>query len=162
MEILKGCLPCLYAQAQRAAKIASNSKETEEKVLSLAKEILSNYKCYENAPHLAQAIYKAVESFTKEDDPFKEIKEKDIVQAKELVPVLKDFISGSENTLYAALKVGAVGNNLDSAIVRNIDIKECIKEELQRPFMVCDIDILKEKFKTAKTVLIVGDNSGEA
>ncbi len=162
MEILEGCLPCLFAQAQRAAKIASNSKETEQKVLNLAKEILSNYKDYENAPHLAQAIYKAVEGFAKEDDPFKEIKKKDIYEAKELVPVLKDFISGSENTLYAALKVGAVGNNLDSAVVRNIDIKECIKEELQRPFTVCDIDVLKEKLKTAKTVLIVGDNSGEA
>ena len=162
MEILEGCIPCLFAQAQRAAKMASDSAEVQQKVLDLSSEILENHEAFENAPHLAQAIYEAVKSQTKEEDPFIKIKEKDIEVAKSLVPVLKDFILSSDDPIYAVLKVGAVGNNLDSAIVRNIDIKEKINEELNTTFKVCDIDIFKEKLKSAKTVLIVGDNSGEA
>ncbi len=162
MEILEGCLPCLLSQAQRAAKMASNSPEVRQNVLNLANEILKNYKNYENAPHLAQAIYEAVQSVTKEEDPFTKIKENDIEVAKSLIPVLKDFIKSSKDSHYAALKVGAVGNNLDSAIVSNLNISSKITNELNAPFSICDINIFKEKLTTAKTVLIVGDNSGEA
>ena len=142
--------------------MASESAEVQQRVLALSEEILENYQKYENAPHLAQAIYEAVKSLTKEEDPFIKIKKNDIAVAKSLIPVLKEFISSSSDSVYAALKVGAVGNNLDSAIVRNIDIKDKINEELNVPFKVCDAEALSEKLKTAKTVLIVGDNSGEA
>ena len=162
MEIFEGCLSCLLEQAKRTSKMARVSAQTEQKILSLANEILKNYKNYENSPHLAQHIYETINTFLKQEDPFKEVKEKDIALAESLVPTLKDFIASSQDNLYAALKVGAVGNNLDSAIVRNIDINAKIHQELNAPFKICDIDILREKLKTAKTVLIIGDNSGEA
>lgn len=162
MEILKGCIPCLLRQAENAAKKVSSDKAVHSAVINDAKNILNNYESYENAPHLAEAIHNAVKKHTKSNDPYKSVKEADIAAATSLIPELCKFIANSDDKIYAALKVSAVGNNLDSAVYNNIDIKECFDRELKVPFTICDIDILANKLKTAKTVLIIGDNAGEA
>ena len=162
MEIMEGCLPCLLRQAEDAAKRVSGDPDVHKKVIKKAQEILENHKAFENAPLLAQAIHNCVKNETKHSDPYKKIKDADIKAATSLIPVMEEFISHSKDKLYAALKVSAVGYNLDSAVCKNIDIKNIIEAELNLPFTLCDKEILEEKLSNAKTVLIIGDNAGEA
>ncbi len=162
MEIMDGCIPCLLRQAENAAKKVSNSPLIHNAVVKEAQAILAQYEKYENAPHLAQAIHNAVKRHTGSPDPYKAVKAADIAAAEGLTDVMCKFIANSSVPVYSALKVAAVGNNLDSAVYNDMDIKECISRELSIPFAVCDIDIFKEKLQSAKTALIIGDNAGEA
>ncbi len=162
MEIMEGCLPCLLRQAGEAAKKVGSDPETEKNVLIKTKEILARFKEYENAPHLAEAIHGCVKKYTKNSDPYKAQKQSDLAAAKSLIPILKSFIDSSSHKLYSALKVSCVGNNLDSAVYSNMDIKDCIETELNTPFTLCDKEIFEEKLKNAKSILIIGDNAGEA
>jgi uncharacterized protein with ATP-grasp and redox domains len=63
--------------------------------------------------------------------------------------------------LYWALKIAATGNIIDSAIYNNVDIEGSIQTELIKEFSVCDLDIFEEELKSAKSILIIGDNTGE-
>ena len=40
-------------------------------------------------------------------------------------------------------------------------IENVLDEEVKQAFAVCDIDIFNQKLKTAKNILIIGDNAGE-
>ena len=66
-----------------------------------------------------------------------------------------------QNELYWALKISATGNIIDSAIYSDINIESSIKIELAKEFSICDISALEEMLKTAKSMLIIGDNAGE-
>lgn len=161
MEIMKDCLPCLLRQAEEAAKRVNADPHTKEKIIGGAKEILSRFEEYENAPALAEAIHNCVKNHTGNTDPYKAQKTADLEAANSLIPTLKAFIDNSGNRLYASLKVSAVGNNLDSAVYGNMDIKSCIDKELNAPFAICDEELLREKLTSAKSVLVIGDNAGE-
>ncbi|NLD49908.1 MAG: DUF89 family protein, partial [Clostridiaceae bacterium] len=54
-----------------------------------------------------------------------------------------------------------VGNIIDSAIYRDIDIEGCVEKEIEKEFSICDLEHLENKLKHAKSLLIIGDNAGE-
>ncbi|MBR2043677.1 MAG: DUF89 family protein [Clostridia bacterium] len=162
MEIMEGCLPCLLRQAEDAAKRVSDDPDVHKAVTEGTKKILENYKVFKNAPSLAEAIHCLVKKETNNGDPYKKIKTDDINAATELIPTMNRFIKGAKDTLYASLKVSAAGNNLDSAVYKSVDIKGIIDAELGLPFTICDIDTFSEKLRNSKTMLIIGDNAGEA
>jgi len=151
----------MLKQALEVAKLATANIETQEKIIEDALRILSNYKSYKTSPELARAIHQCVKINTGLLDPYANIKKKDLDAAKSLYISLKEFLSSKEDQLYWALKIAATGNNIDAAIYGDINIVECINTELEREFSICDIDIFRKKLVNAKTILIIGDNTGE-
>lgn len=81
--------------------------------------------------------------------------------ALSIYPKLKQLVESKEDRLYWALKAGAIGNVLDSAICSGYDIEGSIDVELDKPFAVCDAAILNPQLETAKSLLVIGDNTGE-
>ncbi|MFY9197780.1 MAG: ARMT1-like domain-containing protein [Acutalibacteraceae bacterium] len=161
MEISFDCIPCLLKQAVSASRMATNDKNIQEKIIFESLDILSKYNDYCCSPDLARDIHSAVKKHTKVEDPYNEIKQRDIKSAKSVYPALKEFLDQKNNELYWALKISATGNIIDSAISNFIDIKGCALAEAEKDFGVCDIKDFEEKIKNAKTILILGDNSGE-
>jgi uncharacterized protein with ATP-grasp and redox domains len=81
--------------------------------------------------------------------------------ALNLFPKLKHIIESRKDPLYWGLKTAAIGNVLDSAICFGYDIEGIIDAELEKPFAICDAPVLNRQIKTAKTLLVIGDNTGE-
>ena len=123
--------------------------------------ILADYKNYRCSPDIVKDMHQVVKRLTGVSDPYKMIKERDINAAKKVEPFLKQYLEKKQNVLYWALKIAATGNIIDSAIYSNIDIESSIQTELSKEFSVCDLDLLKEELKSAKSILIIGDNAGE-
>lgn len=161
MEISFDCIPCLLKQAVCASRMASDDKNIQEKIIFESLDILSNYNKYCCSPDLARDIHSVVKKRTGVADPYNDIKQRDIKAAKNVYPILKDFLLQKNDELYWALKISATGNIIDSAISNFVDIKGCVEAEVEKDFGVCDINGFEEKIKNAKTILIIGDNSGE-
>ena len=106
-------------------------------------------------------MHQIVKKYTGIKDPYKAVKEKNISAAKEIYPLLKHFLYKKKERLYWALKIAATGNIIDSAIYSDIDLQNCIGQELEKEFSICDIEKLESKLKHAKNLLIIGDNAGE-
>lgn len=161
MKIFLDCLPCMLGQVLEASRMSTDDIKIQEQILNDSIKILSNYKQFSYSPDLALAMHQTVKKHSKKLDPYDKIKEKDIHACKKAYPLLKSFLLEKDNNLYWALKIAATGNIIDSAINSNIDVQYCIQNELEKGFSICDIDIFEDKLKKAKTLLIIGDNSGE-
>ncbi len=161
MEIMLDCLPCMLKQVLEASRMATDNSKTQAKILIEAINILLDYKKYDCSPEIALAMHQTVKKYSKNLDPYNTIKIRDIKSAKEVYPFLKSFLQEKSNGLYWALKVSATGNNIDSAIYNNVDIKSCIANELEKNFGICDIDSFENKLERSGSILIIGDNAGE-
>ena len=161
MKILIDCLPCMFRQALEASRMATDKLDLQEKIMEDSIKILSDYKNYKSSPDIARAIHYAVKKATGVYDPYEKIKKRDVAAAKRAYPMLERFLQKKQNNLCWALKIAATGNIIDSAISNNVNMEDCIEKELEKEFSVCDLELFKNKLKTAKSLLIIGDNAGE-
>ncbi|HMM01083.1 MAG TPA: ARMT1-like domain-containing protein [Bacilli bacterium] len=161
MEIFLECLPCILRQALQASRMSTDNIALQTIIMDEAISILSQYKSFRNSPEVAREIHRIVKEQTGNVDPYCQIKRKDLQMALSLYPKLKLFVESKEDRLYWALKAGAIGNMLDSALGFGYDIEGSMDDELGKPFAVCDVSIMKQRLKTAKSLLVIGDNVGE-
>ena len=162
MKIFNECVPCLMRQAYEAAKMATNNLNIQQEILKKCAILISNFTDYNSSPELAYHMHNTVKMLTCNNDPYEDIKKKDILSALKLYPYLKKILNDKNNDLYTALKISAIGNIMDSAIFKDLDVMECIDHQLDIDFTICDIEIFKKDIVKAKTLLILGDNAGEA
>ena len=161
MDIFLDCLPCVLKQVLEASRMATDNIELHAKIMGEAIKILADYKNYRCSPDIAKDMHQVVKSLTGESDPYKAVKERDIKTALEAYPRLQEFTANKQNNLYWALKIAATGNIIDSAIYNNLNIIASLENELSKEFSVCSLDIFEKKLKSAKSILIIGDNAGE-
>ena len=161
MDIYLDCLPCILRQALEASRMSTNDTALHGKIMEEAIGVLERYKSYRNSPEVARDIHRIVKAQTGAADPYYAIKQRDIQTALQLYPKLKQYIGGKQDQLYWALKAAATGNVFDVAISCSSHMEESMMAELNKPFTVCDIDSFKEQLKTAKSLLVIGDNAGE-
>ncbi len=161
MEVFLDCIPCALRQGLEVSRIATESIELQEEIMAEAIRFLENYKACKNSPEICMYIHRIVKEKTGIEDPYSEIKKRDIHTAFQLYPKLKEYVNSKREHIHWALKVAATGNVLDSAVNSDIDIKECIKTELQMPFKIYDGQIFEKQLAKARSILIIGDNAGE-
>ena len=160
MELFLDCLPCVLRGALEAAKMATDDAATHQQIMTEAIQVLNHYQSYGSAPEIARAFQRIVKARTGNPDPYAAVKQRDMETALRLLPAIQTKLLEKDDPVYWALKAAASGNVLDSAIGLTIDLSR-FDVEFDTPFAVCDIDILQKKLKTAKTMLVIGDNTGE-
>lgn len=161
MEIFLDCLPCTLKQVLEASRMTTEDPEIHRSIIEDCLKIISDYKRYGCSPDMCRAMHRSVKTRTGVNDPYAAEKKKDIEAALKALPRIRHFLSGKRNELYWVLKTAAAGNIIDSGVYSSINIEECINNELEKEFGACDLARFEEKLKTAKTLLIVGDNAGE-
>ena len=160
MEVFLDCLPCILRQVLDASTMATDDTDLQQTIMDEAIGLLRRYGEYPNSPAIAREMHRIVKAHTGIADPYTQVKKRDLEAALRLMPDLRRQLEGREDRLYWALKAAATGNVLDSAITTNFD-ETRFDAEFEAPFAVCDADTLTEKLKTAKSLLIIGDNTGE-
>jgi uncharacterized protein with ATP-grasp and redox domains len=151
----------MLRQVLEASRMATDEPEIQAKIIEKSVMILADYKSYRCSPDIVKDMHQVVKRLTGVSDPYKTIKERDINAAKKVEPFFKHYLEQKQNELYWALKIAATGNIIDSAIYSDINIESSIEIELAKEFSICDISALEEILKTAKSILIIGDNAGE-
>ena len=160
MEVFLDCLPCILRQVLDASKMATDDTDLQQTIMDEAIVLLRRYGEYPNSPAIAREMHRIVKAHTGNTDPYTQVKKRDLKTALRLLPDLRRQLESREDRLYWALKAAATGNVLDSAITTNFD-ETRFDAEFEAPFAVCDAETLTEKLKTAKSLLIIGDNTGE-
>lgn len=161
MKIELDCLPCFLNQILRASRMVTNDRGTQEKILRDAINLISKYESYRYAPEVGRAMHFLVKESTGIKDPYQNLKQKHLKMALEYYPDLKRCLFQKSDRLYWVLKIAAVGNVFDAALNSEIKDSDYLKEELSKDFKICDIERFRMLLKSAKTMLIIGDNAGE-
>jgi uncharacterized protein with ATP-grasp and redox domains len=161
MNIKPDCLVCLFNQALKTTKLLDLDDKTSAKILFEIAKILPNYSLEFTPPQIAKDTYKLIEEITKNADPLLKAKQKAIKEAKSFKTFLYEEIKKSDDKLLTALKIAVAGNVIDFGAKKQFNLKETLENIFNTPFKIDNYIELKETLKTAKKVVIIGDNCGE-
>ena len=156
------CIPCFMQQAYRTATIATNDEEKIKEVLNSIGEMIKSISMENTPPETGNLVYKKVSEITGVDDPYKNIKDKNIKEALSLYPELKKYIENSDDRLLAAIRIAIAGNVIDLGVNKEFNIVDDLKQILKQDFAFCDYEEFKNQLHKAKSILYLGDNAGES
>jgi len=94
-------------------------------------------------------------------DPFKPLKEKVNNKALEYSNKYEKTVKEDKNDWQKAMRLAIAGNIIDFGPTHNFDIEKKIEEVLKADFPIDDSEKLFEEIKNAKSILYIGDNTGE-
>jgi uncharacterized protein with ATP-grasp and redox domains len=155
MKVTKECYDCLQRLVHQAAGLATDDEPTKARAAGEGLKILGDdFSLNSVSIVIATKIHDAVKNITGNPDPYREMKDKEIALARELLQVLElehgDFAS--------CLRFAALGNNID--FFRPLDV---IEREMKGrvDFVIDDSERFQAKLKKSKRVLYLADNAGE-
>lgn len=162
MKTYLECIPCFMQQALRAGRMSTESEEQQKQILDEVGKIIPSFNLKYTPAEYGSEVYKIIKDITGVADPYKQIKEESIKDAKELVPYLKDVIAKSNNRLLTAVRIAIAGNVIDFGVNEPFSLKEDIEKILVQDFAISDFNYFKSAVKNAKNILYIGDNAGES
>ena len=161
MTIQNECIECIIAQSERVCEAIHADDALTQQIVHFVETSLENADFTLSPPVLAAPLYEQMAIFANKIDLYDEEKKHATEQAKEYAPFLRQKIEQSDDPLMTLLKTAVVGNVIDLAAEVTFDLQEAIMSVFNMPFSGGDSDILRKKLATAKTLLYIGDNTGE-
>ena len=149
MEFFLDCLPCVLRQTLESARMATDDKGKHRQIMDQAVRLLACERNFSSAPHATRALQQIVRTATGDDDPYRRVKQQHLEMALRLLPEVRRLLLEKDDALYWALKASAMGNALDAAVSPSSAIHSA-QQELEKPFAVCDLPILRRSLKRRK------------
>ncbi|MGZ5208169.1 MAG: damage-control phosphatase ARMT1 family protein, partial [Sulfuricurvum sp.] len=161
MTIQEECIGCIIAQSQRVCEAIHADDVLTTKIVSFVEDSLSNADFTLSPPVIAAPLYEQMALFADKIDLYDDEKKHATAQAQHYIPFLRDTITQNRDPFMALLKTAVVGNVIDLAAEVTFDLHDAILSVFDTPFAHDDSLALREKLTTAKTLLYIGDNTGE-
>ena len=156
MKLVSDCYDCLKRLIAQAADLATKDDSLRRKAIEKAMNILENEFSYDQiSVVLATKIHDVIKEITGNADPYKALKEKEVVIAREVYP---EIASRYQGDLENCVKLAAVANAIDF-------FKQPgeVKEDMRKPvnFAIDDWRYFEAKLRNGGKVLYLADNAGE-
>ncbi len=161
MTIQHECIGCIAAQSRRVCDAIHADDALRSKITSYVDGALRNADFTQSPPLVAAPLYEEMARIADKEDLYDLQKAHAAAQAREYLPYLRDRIERSDDPLLALLKTAVVGNVIDLASEVRFDLHEAIASVFDTPFALDDSRKLRDALGHAKTLLYIGDNTGE-
>lgn len=161
MRTYLDCIPCFMQQALRAARIATTDELQIKHILDETARLIPEVSMAMSPAEIGEKVYSIVSRVSGVEDPYKELKNASLVKALEIVPYIKKRIRSSSDPLYFALKSAIAGNVVDFGVNNSFDLEKEFDEIFEKNLAIDDYTLFQEKYKTADSILYIGDNAGE-
>lgn len=161
MNIQSECIGCIIAQSERVCEAIAANDVLTNKIVSFVEASLSTANFTLSPPVIAAPLYEQMALFANKIDLYDTQKKHATAQAQHYMPFLRETIEHSNNPFMALLKTAVVGNVIDLAAEVAFDLHSAITSVFDTPFSHDDSVKLAEHLKNAKTLLYIGDNTGE-
>jgi len=174
MKMAPDCYECLRRLTYQAAGLATHDASLKQGAIREAIKILDEeFSCNQLSIVIATKIHKAVREVTRNPDPYRAMKEREMLLARQLCPELtlqsetgNPHLSGRgrrranhyEDELCQHLKLAAAANAID------FFRETCSSEDYMRKPVSFAVDESKRfvaKLRDARQVLYLADNAGE-
>jgi len=162
MKLAPDCYECLRRLIYQAAELATSDTSLKQRAIKEAVKILDDEFSYSQLSIvIATKIHKVIREVTHNPDPYRTMKEREMMLARELYRELSP--AAKQNKLYkdefqGYLQLAAAANAID--FFREPAL---IEQDLRKPvsFIVDDSEQFLAKLKDADKVLYLADNAGE-
>jgi hypothetical protein len=161
MTIENECIACIIGQSKRVSEAIGASEALSAALISHVETSLENADFTLSPPVIAAPLYEEMARKAGKIDLYDDQKTHATAQAHHYMPFLRKTIEHSDDPFMALLKTAVVGNVIDLAAEVTFDLHGAITSVFDTPFAHDDTQLLRERLKSAKTLLYIGDNTGE-
>ena len=161
MKTYLECIPCFLNQSLKVMDLINLEYKTKEKAIREIMKELTVIELDKKPPEFARFVYNKIYRIIGNDDPYKNIKERDNIKVAKILPNFRILVEKSADPLLVATKIAIAGNIMDFAANSNYDIEESIESSLKNDFAIDDYDKFKKDLTNAKSIIYLADNAGE-
>jgi uncharacterized protein with ATP-grasp and redox domains len=161
MNVRRECITCILNQIIRVSDYLNLNEKDKDAILQKALERAAKYDYkHLSPPEFSEFLYDIVIEKTGQTDPYKDLKQEQNDLVMNNPYSFEEKIFNSMNPLKKAAKYALAGNIIDYGGVQtfDIDFKELDKIKVD----IDDFSEFSRELKTAKTILYIADNAGEA
>jgi uncharacterized protein with ATP-grasp and redox domains len=162
MKIDLRCIPCNLNSLLRILDQNHAGEEEKKQVVRTFMKEVAEMDWSDTPIDIGRKVGEALEPLFGDSDAFRDIKKMSNDNLLEIYDDLKTELLKLDDPLIGALKLSVAGNIIDVAPGHKIDIHSTMKDALSRPFAIDDLQELADRIRKANSLLIVGDNCGEA
>ncbi len=163
MKLKIDCLPCICRQTLESARMVTGDENIQKDIMKKYAQLIPGAVEKDiSAPKLSADIQAYIKKVSGVDDPYKKVKENNLIKAAEILNVVKKEIKNAEDPFLAALLMAAMGNSIDAGVSLNVEIEENIERALKHSFKVSDYNMFLDDIDKAEAILFIADNTGEA
>ena len=155
------CLPCMVRGSLDTAKLATDDKQLQQKIVKKILRILIDVDMNNPPPLMARNIQQAVKEVTGVDDPYADIKKTYNDFALKIYPDLQK--KAGPACFETAVRLCIAGNIIDFGTHTTIGEKKVLDtiENALKIEINGQVDALKKACEQADRILWIADNSGE-
>ncbi|OAA31583.1 hypothetical protein AT15_05780 [Kosmotoga arenicorallina S304] len=157
------CIPCNINSLIRILKKANIDSKIQEELVKGYMEKLLKLETFEMTPvHMGREIRKLLLKSLGKVDLYKEIKDSSNELLLSLYDDLKVEVMKSPNPVETALRFSVAGNIIDFAPGHEINLMKTLRDSTRTAFAIDHLEKLSKDLQNAKSLLLIGDNCGEA
>jgi len=136
MRTYLDCIPCFFAQALKAARIAGADENMQKKILDGVSKLVPEFPLDSTPPEMGRIVYQLVNKLTGNEDPFREIKKSSNQLILNLYPKLEMMVENSKDRVLTAMRLATAGNIIDYGAPTSFEIEEEVTNCLKSNFAV--------------------------
>ncbi|MDX9813922.1 MAG: ARMT1-like domain-containing protein [Sulfurimonas sp.] len=159
MKLDIACVECIKNQSLRVASAIGADDRLKDELYSKVSQMSHSFSFDQTPPEVASSVYAQMASIAGMHDLYEKQKLQSTKKALSFIPKLQKQIEASSDKLLVSTKIAVAGNVIDLAA----EVEFSLEDELENlgDFAHNDILKLKDELKSAKTLLVLGDNVGE-
>lgn len=161
MFIDQQCVECIVNQSVRVSHAIKADSKLQNKIINSVKKMSEEFSFSQTPPEIAADVYKKMAQIADRYDLYEEIKQSSTQKALSFTPFLKQKILDTQEKLLIATKIAVAGNVIDLAAPVEFDLRDEIEKIFDAEFTHNDFHKFQDRLKSAKDVVILGDNVGE-
>jgi len=158
------CIGCLVDQIYKGLNLLSPSI-SKEKIIETQKKmmefLIETDILNKPGPLIGKRVYQLIAEVIGKADPYKDLKDKYNHIALEYYAKVKDIVKNSEDPLFEAIAISAIGNTIDFGAHHTMDLINDIKTFTPENFKINDFPLFKESLEKSDKLLMLLDNAGE-
>jgi hypothetical protein len=157
------CIPCFIRQAVETSARAGADASLLWRIMRDVAGLIETLSPDECPPQFAERVYDAISAAVRNGDVFAAEKSHANALALELEPGFRRTIDAAPDPLLAAVKLAIAGNSMDLGVIFEYgDVGALAESVLSAELGIDNYAALRSALATASSVLVVGDNCGEA
>lgn len=159
------CLHCAINQVIHTTEVAGADEPLRRELMHRALKLLAEGDVNRNNCIQIEQVYRMVAEGLGDADPYRETRLFFDREMLRLLPQLREHIAQSDDPLRSAVRAAIAGNLIDlAALGGEVTLEKAMRkvEDVEREGLYFDdCDGLDAALKSARTLLVLGDNCGE-
>ena len=165
MKTTYDCIPCIVSHIVHVAKMVTMDDDLRREIIkkTLAEVVDADFSI--TPPEQARLFHKIIRKVTGVNDPYREVKDCSTKLALELLPFFRDVIATKSDRFDAIVRLVIGGNIIDYGADKDFQLDSAKQKILDVFDMPLDMDAVRQlehAMNSAKTILYIADNCGEA